>query len=116
VVAGIDKVVDGEVLFSVKKSGASPNDLLELSNGVNEPQENNITDIKGVNTRRKFLRSGQHRRDGFFIILKFPQMLLSQFAIIGGDSHTIVCLTAALELIDQIANHGRMCLVGAKDD
>lgn len=46
--ANINKVIDGEILISIEKPGTSPDNLLELDDGVDRPQPYNVTDIEGI--------------------------------------------------------------------
>src|ERR1700733_13437806 len=82
---GPHEVVDGEIVLPIVKAGAASDDLLELNHAVDRAHEDNVADIAGIHTGRKFLRSSQDRGNAFLVVLKVPQVLIPKFAVVRGD-------------------------------
>jgi len=79
-----------KILFALKQPGATTNDLFEFNHCIDWAQQNDITDIAGINTGGQFLGSCYNSRNGFFIILEIPQMLFTERTLIGGDALTVI--------------------------
>jgi len=115
VVVGTHKVVDGEELFVLIQTRATPDDLFELDHGVDRTHEDDVAYIAGIHTGGKLVRGGQDGGDGFLVVLKFAQVLFTQLAFVGGHAHAVMRVTDAVELVDQIAHRQGMILRGAED-
>ena len=48
---GINKIINGEIVFPIKESCPSADYLLEFNHGIDWPQEYNVSDIPGIYTR-----------------------------------------------------------------
>jgi len=105
----LHEIVDCEVILAVEKPRAPPDDLLELDHRVNRAHQHDIADVAGVHAGREFLRGGQDRRDGFFVVLKIAQMLFAEGAVVRRDPLAVVRVRARLHLVDEIA-HGQ-CVI-----
>ena len=114
-VVRLHEVVDGEVVLAIVKPCAAPDDLLELDHGVDRAHQDDVANVAGIHAGREFLRGGQNRRDGLFVVLKVPEMLVAEFAIVGGDPLAIIRVGARLHLVDEVAHGQRMVLCGAED-
>lgn len=111
---GLNEVIDGEVVFALKGTGAASDDLLELDDRADDAQQNDVTDITRINASGEFLRGCENGGDGFLVVLKGTEMLFSDVAILGGDPHTVVWIGADFILVDQVADGQGMILGGAK--
>ena len=78
----LHKIVNREVILAVIKPCAAPDDLLELNHGVDWSHQNDVADVAGVHASGKLLRRGENGRDGFFVVLKIPQVLFAQNAVV----------------------------------
>jgi len=80
----LHEVVDGEVILTLVKSRASPDDLLELDHGVDRSHQHNVAHIAGIDSGRKLLGASENRWDRLFVVLKRSQVLLAKLTVIGG--------------------------------
>ena len=85
-VVGLHEVVDGEVVLAIVEPGAATDDLLELDHAVDGAHEHDVANVAGVHAGGELLRGGQNRRNGLFVVLKVAQMLVAEFAVVGGDA------------------------------
>ena len=104
----LHEVVNGEVVFAIVKPCAATNDLFELNDGVDGTHQNDIANVAGIHAGRELLRGGQNRRNGLFVVLKVSEVLVAEFAIVGGDPLAIVRVCARLHLVDEVAHGQRM--------
>ena len=114
-VVRLHEVVDREVVLAVVKPGAAADDLLELDHGVDRAHQDDVANVAGIHAGRELLRGGQNRRDGLFVVLKVAQVLVAEFAIVGGDALAIVRVVAGLHLVDEVA-HGQRVVLGSAED
>ena len=89
-VVRLHEIVDREVILAVVKPRAAADDLLELDHRVDRAHQHDVADVAGIHAGREFLRGGQDRRDGLFVVLKVPQVLVAERAIVGRDPLAIV--------------------------
>ena len=100
VMVGLHKVVDREVILTLVKARASPDDLLELDHGVDRSHQHDVAHIARIDSGRKLLGAGENRWDRLFVVLKRSQVLLTKLPVIGGDPNAVVGVLAGLVLID----------------
>jgi hypothetical protein len=108
------EVVNRKVLLPVEQPRTASYNLFELDHRINGPHQHDIADIPGIHAGGKFLRRGQNGRNYLFVVLKVPQVLLAQLAIIRRDALAVVRVFAGFELIDEVAHEQRMGLIRAK--
>jgi hypothetical protein len=70
----LHEVIDGEVVLFFVEPCAAADDLLELNHRVDWPHKDDVPDIAGIHASGQFLRGGQNRWNGPFIVLKVPQI------------------------------------------
>lgn len=109
---GFDKIVDGEEILAIKQPCTAPNDLFEFNHEIDRPHQDNVSNITRINTGGKFLRCGQYSWYGFFVVLKIPKILITQYTIIGGNPLAIIRIFAVSHLVDQVSNNQCMKLGG----
>ena len=115
VVMRLHEIVDREVVLAIVEPRAAADDLLELDHRVDRAHQHDVADVARVHAGRKLLRCGQNRRDGLFVVLKIPQMLFAERAVVGRDPLAIVRVFARLHLVDEVAHGQRVVLRGAED-
>src|SRR6056297_1751013 len=93
-------IVQSEIVLAFKKASAPSDDLLEFNHGIYRSQEYDIPDVPCVNTGGKFLGGRQYCRNPFFIVLKIPEVLLSELSVVGGHPVAIIGIIAFSMLID----------------
>src|ERR1700720_1346441 len=76
-VMGFHEIVNREVVLAIVEAGAASDGLLAFVTGMNRPHQHDVANIPGVNSGREFLGRGQDGRDGFFVVLKIPEMLVA---------------------------------------
>ncbi len=111
----LHEIVNREVILTVVKSRAAPDDLLEFDHGIDRAHQHDVADVARVHARRKLLRRGQNGGDSLFIVLKIAQMLLTQVAIIRRDPLAIIRVFAGFQLVDEVAHKQGVRLVRAED-
>ena len=114
VVVRLHEVVDREVILAVIKARAAPDDLLELDHRVDRAHQHDVADVARIHAGRELLRGGQDGRDGLLVVLKVPQVLLAQRAVVGRDALAVVRVLARLHLVDEVAHGQRVVLGGAE--
>ena len=114
-VVGLDKIIDGEMIFALKQAGAPADDLLKLDHGVDRAHQDDIADIRGIHPSGELLRGGQDGGDGLFIILKGTEPAFPEGAFVGSHPDAIIWVGTVALLIDQISYDKGMRLGGAED-
>ncbi len=114
VLVGLHEVVDGEVVFAFKGAGAASDDLLELDDGADHSQQDDVTDVAGIDAGGELLGGGEDSGDGFLVVLKGAQVLFAEAAVVGGDADAVVGVGADFVLIDQVADGQGVVLGGAE--
>ena len=114
VLVGLDKVVDGEVVFAVVEAGTTADDLLEFYHGVDRTQQDDVSNVEGINTGGEFLGGGEDCGNGLLIVLELLQQAFSFQSVIGCDADR-VHRVAVVDLINHIADLSGVVLRGAED-
>ena len=109
------EIIDREVILPIESPRPPSYDLLKLDHRIDRAEQDDISDIPGIYTRRELLGGREDRRDGLFIVLKCSQVLLSFYSVIRGHPYTVVRLFALLVLIHDIT-HRRCMLLGRTKD
>ena len=102
---GFYKIAYGEKVLAIKQPSSPADDFLDLDHRVDRPHQNNVANIAGIHSGGKFLRCGQYGWYGFFVVLKIPKMLITQYTIIGSNPLAIVRVFAIGNLIDKVSNN-----------
>src|SRR5216683_6520515 len=66
----LHEVIDSEVVLPIVEPCAAADNLLELNHRVDGPHQHDIADVPGIYAGREFLRGGQNRRNGPFVVLE----------------------------------------------
>ena len=114
VVVRFHEVVDREVVLAIVEPRAATDDLLKLDHRIDRAHEDDVSDVARIDAGRKFLRRGQDRRNRLLVVLKRPQMLLAELAVVGRDPLAVVGVLAGLDLVDVIPDGQRVILRGAE--
>ena len=114
VLVGLHEVVDGEVVFAVKAAGAASDDLFELDDGADHPQQDDVANIAGIDAGGELLGSGEDGGDGFLVVLEGAEVLFAEAAVVGGDADAIVGVSADFEFVNQVADGQGVVLGGAE--
>ena len=111
----LHEIVNREVVLAIVEPRASSDDLFEFDHRVDRAHENDVADIPGIDSGRELLRRSQNRGDGPFIVLKVPEMLVAEFAIVCRDPLAIIRIVARFHLIDEVTHGECVILRGAED-
>lgn len=114
VLVGFYEVVDGEVVFALKGAGAASDDLFELDDGADHPQQDDVADVAGIDAGGEFLGGGEDGGDGFLVVLKGAEVLFAEVAVVGGDADAVVRVGADFVLVNQVADGQGVGLGGAE--
>jgi hypothetical protein len=106
---GFHEVVDGEVVFAPKGASAAADDLFELDDGADDPQQDDVADVAGIDTGGELLGGGEDGGDGFLVVLEGAQVLFAEFAVVSGDADAIVRIGADF-VLDFIGNRRTIVL------
>ena len=90
VVVHLHKIVNREIVFALIEPCAPTDDLLELDHRVDGPPEHDVANVACIHAGREFLRRGEKGGHCLFVVLKVPQVLLTEFAVVCRDALAIV--------------------------
>ena len=106
----LHEIIDREVVLAVVEPRAAPDDLLELDHRIDRPHQHDVADVARIHAGRELLRRGKNRRNRLLVVLKIPQMLIAQRAVIRRHALGNSSGLARLHLIDQVAHRQRVIL------
>ena len=100
-VIGVNKVYDCEIVFALKQTCATSNNLFEFNHAVYRAQQNNVAYIACVNACGELLASSQDCGIAFSLSLKLVEIGIPNLTVVGSDTHTVVIRWAVCFLIIQ---------------
>src|SRR5260221_189749 len=97
------EVVDREVILAVVESRAAADNLFELDHRVDWAHQHDVTDVARIHAGGKLLRGGQDGWDSLLVILKIPQVLFAESAVVSRYTLAVVRVGLGLQLVDEVA-------------
>ena len=102
ILVSTNKIINSEVVFIIKQTSTSTDNLLELDHIVNGTEQDNISDISCIYSSGQLARCSKNSRPQPIIILENPQLIFTLVTIICSYTHTIITIWPAFMLIDEI--------------
>ncbi|MEN9561069.1 MAG: hypothetical protein RIQ56_342 [Candidatus Parcubacteria bacterium] len=96
------EIMNGEVILPIEETCPATDDLLELDDRVDRPHQHDVAHVARIDAGRELLRRRENRGDRLVVVLEFPQLLITERAIVGRDAHAVVGVFAFLHAVDVV--------------